>query len=49
LEFTLYPKRQTNKQELTFHLNSICHNVYSEIFENNDYMDFKKEVTRIYK
>jgi hypothetical protein len=49
LEFTLYPKRQTNKVELTNHLNSICNNIYNEIFDDNIYMEFDKEITRKYK
>jgi len=47
LEFTLYPKRQTNKVELTKQLNLICEKIYKEIFDDNQYMEFNKDVTRI--
>jgi hypothetical protein len=42
LEFTLYPKRQTCKEELTYHLNQICDKIYNEIFDDNMYMKFDK-------
>lgn len=43
LEFTLYPKRQTNKVELANKLNSICDKIYTDIFENNEHMEFQKK------
>ena len=46
LEFTLFPKRKTDKHELTNKLNEICEKIYDEIIINNDYMDFKKSIQR---
>ena len=42
LEFTLYPKRQTDKVELQHKLNSICDKIYTDIFEDNELMEFEK-------
>ena len=46
LEYTLFPKRKTDKKELTDKLNEICEKIYDEIIINNDYMDFKKSIQR---
>ena len=46
LEFTLFPKKKTDKKELTEKLNQICEKLYDEIIINNDYMDFNKSIQR---
>jgi hypothetical protein len=46
LEFTLFPKKKTDKKELTEKLNQICEKVYDEVIINNDYMDFNKSIQR---
>jgi hypothetical protein len=46
LEFTLFPKRKTDKHELTEKLNQICEKIYDEIIINNDYMEFNKSIQR---
>ncbi len=46
LEFTLFPKRKTNKEELTIKLNEMCHKVYQQAVENNKYMEFDKSIKR---
>jgi len=46
LEFTFFPKKKTNKQELTIKLNEICGKIYDEIIINNDYMEFNKSIQR---
>jgi hypothetical protein len=46
LEFTLFPKRKTNKQELTLKLNEICDKVYQQAVVDNRYMDFNKQIKR---
>ena len=46
LEFTLFPKRKTNKEELTSKLNEICYKVYQQAVEGNKYMEFDKTIKR---
>lgn len=46
LEFTLFPKRKTNKEELTTKLNEMCEKVYQQAVEGNKYMDFDKTIKR---
>lgn len=46
LEFTLFPKKKTDKKELTEKLNQICEKLYDEVIINNDYMDFNKSIQR---
>jgi transcriptional/translational regulatory protein YebC/TACO1 len=46
LEFTLFPKKKTDKNELTNKLNEICEKIYDEIIINNDYMEFHKSIQR---
>ena len=46
LEFTLFPKKKTDKKELTDKLNEICSKIYDEVIINNDYMDFHKSIQR---
>jgi hypothetical protein len=46
LEFTLFPKKKTDKNELTNKLNEICEKIYDEIIINNDYMEFNKSIQR---
>ena len=46
LEFTLFPKKKTDKKELTEKLNEICSKIYDEVIINNDYMDFNKSIQR---
>lgn len=46
LEFTLFPKRKTNKEELTLKLNEICDKVYQQAVEENRYMEFDKTIKR---
>lgn len=46
LEFTLFPKRKTNKEELTTKLNEICDKVYQQTVVDNRYMEFDKTIKR---
>ena len=46
LEFTLFPKKKTDKKELTEKLNEICSKIYDEVIINNDYMDFHKSIQK---
>jgi hypothetical protein len=46
LEFTLFPKRKTDKEELTSKLNEICDKVYQQAVEGNKYMEFDKTIKR---
>lgn len=46
LEFTLFPKKKTDKHELTNKLNEICSKIYDEVIINNDYMEFNKTIQR---
>jgi hypothetical protein len=46
LEFTLFPKKKTDKKELTDKLNEICSKIYDEVIINNDYMDFHKSIQK---
>jgi hypothetical protein len=46
LEFTLFPKRKTNKEELTTKLNEMCEKVYQQAVEGNKYMEFDKTIKR---
>lgn len=46
LEFTFFPKKKTNKDELTTKLNEICGKVYNEIIVDNSYMEFHKSIQR---
>jgi hypothetical protein len=46
LEFTLFPKKKTDKKELTEKLNQICEKLYDEVIIKNDYMDFNKSIQR---
>jgi hypothetical protein len=46
LEFTLFPKRKTDKEELTSKINEICDKVYQQAVEGNKYMEFDKTIKR---
>ena len=46
LEFTFFPKKKTDKKELTDKLNEICSKIYDEVIINNDYMEFNKAIQR---
>ena len=46
LEFTLFPKKKTDKHELTNKLNEICSKIYDEVIINNDYMEFNKAIQK---
>jgi hypothetical protein len=46
LEFTLFPKKKTDKKELTEKLNEICSKIYDEVIINNDYMEFHKSIQK---
>ena len=46
LEFTFFPKKETNKSELTNKLNDICRGIYHEIIVDNTYMEFHKTIQR---
>lgn len=46
LEFTLFPKRKTNKEELTLKLNEMCDKVYQQAVVDNRYMEFDKTIRR---
>lgn len=46
LEFTLFPKKKTDKNELTNKLNEICGKIYEEVIVDNTYMEFHKTIQR---
>jgi hypothetical protein len=46
LEFTFFPKKKTDKKELTNKLNEICVKLYQEVIVDNDYMEFNKSIQR---
>ena len=47
LEFTFFPKKKTDKNELTNKLNEICGKIYDEIIIDNTYMEFHKSIQKI--
>ena len=46
LEFTLFPKKKTDKHELTNKLNEICGKLYQEVIVDNTYMEFHKSIQK---
>lgn len=46
LEFTLFPKKKTDKHELTNKLNEICGKLYQEVIVDNTYMEFNKSIQK---
>lgn len=46
LEFTLFPKKKTDKKELTDKLNDICGKLYHEVIVDNNYMEFHKSIQK---
>jgi hypothetical protein len=46
LEYTFFPKKKTDKNELTEKLNHICGKIYEEIIVDNNYMEFHKSIQK---
>jgi hypothetical protein len=46
LEFTFFPKKKTNKDELTNKLNEMCDEVYKQNIIDNRHMEFYKSIQK---